>query len=282
MTQSRLGRGLEAILGDTVSVIGAHSDEVRQMPIEHLMPGAYQPRKSVDESALSELAASIRAHGVIQPIIVRQSGGANRYQIIAGERRWRAAQRAEMHEVPVIVRDVADNAALAISLIENIQRQDLNSVEEATALKRLNEEFSMTHDEIAQSVGKSRAAITNLIRLLSLTPKVLEFLRDGLIEAGHAKVLLALHGDLQVIAATEVAANKLSVRQTEALVKRFLKDGGVGKAKTKDADIAALERSLSDRIGANVAISDRNGKGELRIRYHSLEQLDGIIGKFNN
>ena len=222
MTQNRLGRGLEAILGDSRSMLGAGQDDVRQIPIERLKPGSYQPRREYDERALDELAGSIRVHGIIQPIIARSGEQASSYEIVAGERRWRAAQRAGLHEVPVVVREIDDNSALAMSLIENIQREDLNPVEEAMALKRLSQEFSMTHDDIAQSVGKSRATITNLLRLLGLRPKVLEHLSHGRIEIGHGKVLLALDGDMQVLAAAEVVAGALSVRQTEALVKRYL------------------------------------------------------------
>jgi len=271
MTQNRLGRGLEAILGDSRSMLDAGQDDIRQIPIERLKPGSYQPRREYDEQALDELAGSIRVHGIIQPIIARSGEQANSYEIVAGERRWRAAQRAELHEVPVIVRDIDDNSALAMSLIENIQREDLNPVEEAMALKRLSQEFSMTHDDIAQSVGKSRATITNLLRLLGLRPKVLEHLSLGRIEIGHGKVLLALDGDMQVLAAAEVVAGALSVRQTEVLVKRYLGGKHTSKTKHKDADIRALERDLADKVGAMVAISDNGGKGFLKIRYESLE-----------
>ncbi len=281
MTQNRLGRGLEAILGDSRSMLGAGQDDVRQIPIERLKPGSYQPRREYDERALDELAGSIRAHGIIQPIIARSGEQASSYEIVAGERRWRAAQRAELHEVPVIVREIDDNSALAMSLIENIQREDLNPVEEAMALKRLSQEFSMTHDDIAQSVGKSRATITNLLRLLGLRPKVLEHLSHGRIEIGHGKVLLALDGDMQVLAAAEVVAGALSVRQTEALVKRYLAGKRTNKTKHKDADIRSLERELADKVGAMVAISDNGGKGFLKIRYDSLDQLEGIINQIN-
>ncbi len=284
MNQNRLGRGLEAILGESSIAFDAATEEVKEVQVDFLQPGSYQPRMNLDEEALAELAASIRSHGIVQPILVRPIDQSNQYEIIAGERRWRAAQLAGVYEVPVIVREINDSAVLAISLIENIQRQDLNPVEEATALKRLNEELSLTHEEIAQSVGKSRATISNLLRLLSLTDKVLEHLNHGRIEVGHAKVLLGLQGDSQVFAAAQVIKKQLSVRQTESLVKQILNQANNGsnqRDKTIDTDIVNLQRDLSERLGAPVTIHDNGGKGTLRIRYHSLDALDGIIDKIN-
>jgi ParB family chromosome partitioning protein len=283
-SQDKLGRGLEALLGASRSAtIPVQSDNVRLIAIEKLHSGPYQPRMDMDEESMNELADSIRAHGIIQPIIARESTTRDGYEIIAGERRWRAAQRVSIHEVPVIVRAIPDKAAMAMALIENIQREDLNPVEEANLLKRLADEFMMSHADIAQSVGKSRATITNLLRLLTLAEPVLEMLKNRQLEAGHAKVLLALKGIDQISAAKLVVKNSLNVRRTEALVKSWSnKSGNVKNSKTAaDANITRLELELSERVEAKVAIHDRNGKGFIKIKYQSLDELDGILDRFN-
>ena len=283
-SQEKLGRGLEALLGASRSAtIPVQSDNVRLIAIEKLHSGPYQPRMDMDEESMNELADSIRAHGIIQPIIARESTTRDGYEIIAGERRWRAAQRVSIHEVPVIVRAIPDKAAMAMALIENIQREDLNPVEEANLLKRLADEFMMSHADIAQSVGKSRATITNLLRLLTLAEPVLEMLKNRQLEAGHAKVLLALKGIDQISAARLVVKNSLNVRRTEALVKSWSSKSGNEKIlKTAaDANITRLELELSERVEAKVAIHDRNGKGFIKINYQSLDELDGILDRFN-
>ena len=283
-SQDKLGRGLEALLGASRSAtIPAQSDNVRLIAIEKLHSGPYQPRMDMDEESMNELADSIRAHGIIQPIIARESTTRDGYEIIAGERRWRAAQRVSIHEVPVIVRAIPDKAAMAMALIENIQREDLNPVEEANLLKRLADEFMMSHSDIAESVGKSRATITNLLRLLTLTAPVLEMLKSRQLEAGHAKVLLALKGIDQISAAKLVVKNSLNVRRTEALVKGWSSvSGNKNTSKTAaDANITRLELELSERVEAKVAIHDRNGKGFIKINYQSLDELDGILDRFN-
>ena len=283
-SQDKLGRGLEALLGASrVATLPVQSDSVRLIAIEKLHSGPYQPRMDMDEESMNELADSIRAHGIIQPIIARESTTRDGYEIIAGERRWRAAQRVSIHKVPVIVRAVADKAAMAMALIENIQREDLNPVEQANLLKRLADEFMMSHADIAQSVGKSRATITNLLRLLTLTEPVLELLKNRQLEAGHAKVLLALKGIDQISAAKLVVKNSLNVRRTEALVKGWSSESGNKNPQNTatDANITRLELELSERVEAKVAIHDRNGKGFIKINYQSLEELDGILDRIN-
>ena len=283
-SQDKLGRGLEALLGASRSAtIPAQSDNVRLIAIEKLHSGPYQPRMDMDEESMNELADSIRAHGIIQPIIARESTTRDGYEIIAGERRWRAAQRVSIHEVPVIVRAIPDKAAMAMALIENIQREDLNPVEEANLLKRLADEFIMSHSDIAESVGKSRATITNLLRLLTLTEPVLEMLKNRQLEAGHAKVLLALKGIDQISAAKLVVKNSLNVRRTDALVKGWSSESGknISLKTVADANITRLELELSERVEAKVAIHDRNGKGFIKINYQSLDELDGILDRFN-
>ncbi len=283
-SQEKLGRGLEALLGASrFATIPVPSDNIRLIAIEKLHSGPYQPRMDMDEESMNELADSIRAHGIIQPIIARESSTRDGYEIIAGERRWRAAQRVSIHEVPVIVRAIPDKAAMAMALIENIQREDLNPVEEANLLKRLADEFIMSHADIAESVGKSRATITNLLRLLTLTEPVLEMLKSRQLEAGHAKVLLALKGTDQISAAKLVVKNSLNVRRTEALVKGWSSESGNKNASktAADANITRLELELSERVEAKVAIHDRNGKGFIKINYQSLDELDGILDRFN-
>ena len=278
-----LGKGLDALLSpypEEETRTGGTGDRLQTVPVDLLQRSAYQPRTDFNEEAMNELADSIRAQGVVQPIVVRPISG-NRYEIIAGERRWRAAQSAGLHEVPVVVREVDDRGAMCLALIENIQRQDLNPLDEARGLLRLLEEFEMTHDTVAEAVGKSRSTITNLLRLLDLTPQVKRMLEEGELEMGHARALLALADEHQVEAAREVARRKLSVRATEALVKKWhnvpAKKGRAGKA---DPDITRLENDLTERLGAPVAIRHKKtGKGTLEIRYNSLDELDGILSR---
>ncbi len=249
-----------------------------ELPLERLHRSAHQPRRSIREDALEELAQSIRAQGVIEPVIVRprDAGG---YEIVAGERRWRAAQRAGLDKIPVVVRDVDDRQAMAMALIENIQREDLNALEEAAALKGLLDEYGMTHDELADAVGRSRSQVTNLMRLLGLAVGVRRLIEAGDLEMGHARALLALPTEEQAAAARHVVENGLSVRQTEALVKRLLNGTG-SKAVAKDPDTRRLEREVSEHLAAPVTISASNkGRGRLVVRYSSLEELDGILAR---
>lgn len=279
-----LGRGLDALLGAGARPVSTEkttveANELRHLPIEYLQRGKYQPRKDMTDEGLEELAVSIRAQGVIQPIVVRALAGANRYEIIAGERRWRASQRAGLAQVPCLVKDVPDEAAIAMSLIENIQREDLNAIEEAVALKRLMDEFGLTHEQCAHAVGKSRTTITNLLRLLSLTDDVRTMVERGDLEMGHARALLALSGNDQSTAGRQVVAKSLSVRETEALVRRLLNPVLPTQAKVTDPNIRALMDKLSETLGAKVAIEHGSkGKGKVTIEYNSLDELDGILG----
>lgn len=271
-----LGRGLDALLGG-VAMAGPPTpgESLAQLPVEQLRRGRYQPRLRMDPEALAELAESIRTQGVVQPIVVRPWEGD--YEIIAGERRWRAAQMAGLREVPCLVRQVPDQAAMAIALIENIQREDLNTMEEAGALARLQREFALTHEQIAATVGRSRVAVTNLLRLNELEPPVKTLLEQGSMEMGHGRALLGLKGGEQCEAAALVVRRGLTVRQTEALVRRMQQP--TGPDKTPDPDLARLEQDLSERLGTPVAIQDRGGKGAVRIEYHSLDQLDGLLAR---
>ena len=283
--QERLGKGLGALLGTAATKTFSDSaDGVRMIAIEKLHSGSYQPRMEMDEETLQQLAASIKAHGIIQPIIARESDSGDGFEIIAGERRWRAAQIAALHEVPVIVRTLTDQSAMALALIENIQREDLNPVEEANMMRRLSDEFNLSHAQIGENVGKSRATITNMLRLLSLTEPVLEMLRSHQIETGHAKVLLALSGQDQIDAAEIVKKNSLNVRKTEALIKRWsirADESSKIARNTADPDIARLELALSERIGAKASIHDRSGKGYIKIGYKDLDELDGILERIH-
>lgn len=285
----KLNRGLDALLGTDLtkkgpagtaeaSTISPGDGDLRQLPLEFLQRGKYQPRIGFDEAALQELADSIKAQGVMQPIVVR-SIGADRYEIVAGERRWRASQLAALDTIPAIVRDISDETAIAMALIENIQRENLNPLEEARALKRLQTEFDLSQQEVATAVGKSRPVIANLMRLLSLEREVSEMLEHGRIDAGHGKVLLALDGGDQVRAARKVADSKLSVRQTEALVKAMLAPAVDTAPQRKDPDIDRLERQLSERFGTKVVIENKNGRGKLVIQYSDLDVLDGILNR---
>ncbi|MDC1347153.1 MAG: ParB/RepB/Spo0J family partition protein [Glaciecola sp.] len=287
-----LGRGLDALLStsrsaapDAVNSDGQPSSvsldgSLRHIPIEFLQPGKYQPRKDMSPDALEELSTSIKAQGIIQPIVVR-SVGENKYEIIAGERRWRASQMAKLHEVPCLIKEVPDEAAVAIALIENIQREDLNAMEEAQALDRLMKEFELTHQEVAQAVGKSRTTVTNLLRLNSLTDEVKKLLEYGDIEMGHARTLLALSGETQVEAGKHVAGKSLSVRETENYVRKLLNPPPEAVAKQVDPDVARLQTDLAEKIGAHVKINaNKQGKGKVVIDFTDLEQLDGILGFF--
>ncbi|MDH3380598.1 MAG: ParB/RepB/Spo0J family partition protein [Gammaproteobacteria bacterium] len=276
--RARLGRGLDALLGGSSTSTSEEKESLRQVPIDLLHRGRYQPRTYMAKDSLEELANSIRAQGVVQPIVVRESANGG-YEIIAGERRWRAAQMAGLQEVPAVVRNVPDESAVAVALIENIQREDLNPVEEATGLHRLLDEFGLTHQQVADSIGRSRAAVTNLLRLLTLSDKVRRYLEQGKIDMGHARALLGLDADAQRAAAETVIAKGMSVRDTEQLVRRLQRGRKVHQPKPRDADVRRLEEDLSTRLGAKVSIQDRAGKGRLVIEYHSLDELDGIIAR---
>lgn len=283
-----LGRGLDALLATSQSTSQRETDaaateatqsELSKLPIEFLVPGKYQPRKDMSPDALEDLASSIRAQGVIQPIVVRKVED-NKYEIIAGERRWRASQLAQLDEVPCLVKDVPDEAAVAIALIENIQREDLNAIEEAQALDRLMNEFSLTHQEVAEAVGKSRTTVTNLLRLNNLNDDVKLLVEHGDIEMGHARALLALDGDKQSEAANVVSGKGLTVRDTEKLVKKLLEPEKPKQEKQIDPDVQNLMTRLSENLGAPVTIDhNAKGKGKLVISFDDLQQLDGIITK---
>ncbi len=280
-----LGRGLDALLtngrpaAENVAQTESHPHELQKLPIEFLKPGKYQPRKDMSQDALDDLASSIRAQGIIQPIVVRQVAD-NLYEIIAGERRWRASQIAGLAEVPCIIKNVPDEAAVAIALIENIQREDLNAMEEAVALQRLSTEFELTHQQVADAVGKSRTTVTNLLRLNQLVDDVKTLLEHGDIEMGHARALLTLTPEQQSEAGRVIAAKQMTVREAEALVRRILEPLPPVEPKVKDPDVAALEQSLSERFCAPVHISySKKGKGELVIGYSNLAELDGILAK---
>ena len=285
----KLNRGLDALLGTeltkqkpdndgTASTATQTDGELRQIRLEKLQRGKYQPRIEFDEEALNELAESIKAQGVMQPIVVRSLSG-DRFEIVAGERRWRASQIAGLESIPALVRDISDETAIAMALIENIQRENLNPMEEARALKRLQSEFDLSQQEVANAVGKSRSVIANLLRLLSLESGAADLLESRQIDAGHAKVLLALEGSQQIMAARKVADAKLSVRQTEALVKALLNPSVSEYAAKSDPDIDRLERKLSEQFGTKVSIENKNGRGRLIIQYSNLDVLDGILGR---
>ena len=261
-------------MAETPAVDGA----LRMLPVDIIQRGAYQPRVDMHQESLQDLADSISAQGVVQPIVVR-SIGEGRYEIIAGERRWRASQLAGLHEIPAVVRDVEDRDAIAIALIENIQREDLNPLEEARALERLIREFEITHEQAAEAVGRSRAAVSNLLRLLDLEDPVKDMVEQGQLEMGHARALLALRGAQQLEAARQVVNRGLTVRATEGLVKSLQRPQSAKPAAVKkDANIQHLESDLSDKLGARVAIRQgRGGKGKLEISYNSLDELDGIL-----
>lgn len=297
MKNRGLGRGLDALLGGSkpvaagqVAVSGTDAaaptaqDVPNKLPVSDLQPGKYQPRSRMDEASLNELAASIAAQGLVQPIIVRPlgPGATTPYEIIAGERRWRASQIAGLKEVPVHVHHIADEAALAMALIENIQREDLNPLEEAQGLRRLIEEFNLTHQEAAEAVGRSRSAASNLLRLLELANPVQELLMFGRIDMGHARALLALAGSEQVAVAQQVVLKGLSVRETEALVRRQQTVKPATKAAgSANPDVIRLSEKLADSLGAEVKIAaNQRGAGKITISFESLDQLDGLIERF--
>lgn len=268
-----LGRGLDALLGEGETADG---ERLLTLPVESLVPGKYQPRTRMNAEALAELADSIKSQGLMQPILARAIPG-GRYEIIAGERRWRASQLAGLAAVSVLVRDVPDDAALKMALIENIQREDLNPLEEAQGIHRLVQEFSMTHQTAAESVGRSRVAVTNLLRLLNLAKPVQALLMNGELDMGHARALLALTHAKQVESAAEVVKRGLSVREAERLVARVLKPQEK-KVASQDRDVARLEEELSEKLGASVRISsNRKGAGRLSIDFNSLDQLDDLL-----
>lgn len=276
-----LGRGLDSLLaGDDSS--DSNADALTTLKVGQLQPGKYQPRTHMDQESLASLAESIKAQGIMQPILVR-SLAEDQYEIIAGERRWRASQLAGLTEVPVLIRDIPDEAALAMALIENIQRENLNPLEEAQGIKRLIDEFSMTHQLAAEAVGRSRAAVTNLLRLLNLLPTVQNMLMQGEIDMGHARALLSLEGAKQVMAAEQVAAKQLSVREAEQLVKRLSAEvKKPAKKVAQDRDVLRLQENLAEQLGAAVQIqTGRGGAGTLKIRYANLDQLDDIIAKLS-
>jgi ParB family chromosome partitioning protein len=289
--KKRLGRGLEALLSkpvsDTASVTGDDRDSLKNIPLEHLQKGQYQPRIDMRQDTLEDLASSIKSQGVVQPIVARPlaktNGETQRYEIVAGERRWRAAQMAGLSDIPTVVRIVPDDAAIAMALIENIQRENLNPLEEARALDRLIKEFKLTHQEAADAVGRSRVSVSNLLRLLDLSDRVKPLLESRQIEMGHARALLAISStNEQLDVARQVIKKQLSVRETERLVRRLLAEHA-GKTKMKadsggNADIRRLEVEITDKLGAKVRIDHSpKGSGKLVIRYNSLDELDGIL-----
>ena len=263
----------------TTTSDGGAEANLRNIPVDLIQPGKYQPRTDMHETTLEELASSIKQQGVMQPIVLRPISS-NRYEIIAGERRWRATQLAGLHTIPAIIKEVSDESAIAMSLIENIQRENLNPIEEAMALKRLQDEFDLTQQEVAEAVGKSRATVTNLIRLIGLNPDVRRMVEHGDLEMGHARALLSLPDPQQSEAARSVVGKGLSVRQTESLVRRLLAGSGGKRSKPAvDPDIKNLEEDLSSRLGAKVLIQHTaKGRGKLILKYNSVDELEGILG----
>jgi ParB family transcriptional regulator, chromosome partitioning protein len=284
------GRGLDALLGavrqakdevaaaETTSIQQA-KDSFLQLPLEQLQRGRYQPRRDMNPVALQELADSIKAQGIMQPIVVRALAEAGRFEIVAGERRWRAAQMAGLDVIPALVRDISDDTAMAMALIENIQREDLNPMEQATAMHRFVEEFELTHQQIAEAVGKARATVSNLLRLMALPREVKTLLEHGDLEMGHARALLALPEQQQTEAARLIVAKGFSVRQTESLVRSLLAaTEHPSETKRVDPNVADLQQSLIDKLGAAVQINyNKKGQGKLIISYNSFEELDGIL-----
>ena len=278
MKQKGLGRGLDALLAGNET---QGREQQRSLAVGNLQPGKYQPRTKMDNASLEELAASIRVQGLMQPILVRPIGdalGEDRFEIIAGERRWRAAQMAGLTEVPTLIREIPDESALAMALIENIQRENLNPLEEAQGLQRLVDEFSMTHQEAADAVGRSRPAASNLLRLLQLVPPVQDLLMRGEIDMGHARALLSLPSVLQIQVAQRVAQKGMSVRDTERAVQLALKPPKEPVAKKPDRDVLRLQEELSDLLGAQVEIrTNQKGAGKIQIDFGDLDQLEGIL-----
>ncbi len=274
-----LGRGLDMLLSSATKDSNKDS-ELKKLPVEKISKGEYQPRLSMDPDALQDLAESIKAQGLVQPVVVRRLEGGN-YELIAGERRWRASQIAGLHTIPAIIRDIPDQAAAAMSLIENIQREDLNPLEEALAMSRLIADFGLTHQQTAESVGRSRTAVTNLLRLIELEDKTKELLDTRQLDMGHARALLALKGQEQISTAVQVAKKQMSVRETERLVKKLTAstDDNKSKAPIKKAlEVQKLEERLSETLGARVDIQyNTKGKGKLVVEYNNLDELDGIL-----
>lgn len=278
MKMKGLGRGLDALLG---SVETSGEGLPNTLPIDALQPGKYQPRTQMDAAALESLAASIRAQGIMQPILVRPVGG-GQHEIIAGERRWRASRIAGLTEVPVLVKEIPDEAALAMSLIENIQRENLNPLEEAAGIQRLIDEFDMTHQQAADAVGRSRPAASNLLRLLNLPEPVQELLMAGKIDMGHGRALLPLEAVQQVFLANQIAGKGLSVREAEKLVQQHLNPPTAKQEAKPNRDIERLQEEISDRIGATVNIrASQKGAGSISIRFGNLDQLDAILSRLN-
>ncbi len=278
--KKRLGRGLGSLIGNVQEVTEPSAQELanglQELPVDRIQRGEYQPRKHFDEASLNELAESIRAQGVVQPIVVRREG--EHYELIAGERRWRAAQIAGLQSIPAVIKDIDSQAAAAIALIENIQREDLNPLEEAMALQRLIDEFGLTHMQVAESVGRSRVAVTNLLRLLELAEPVKEMVNKGLLSMGHARALLALPKEDQPELARVVVHRGLSVRETEALVKKTLAPKPPAADKAVDPDIQRLEQRISESLCAQVRIKPgKKGSGQLVIHFHNNDELDGIL-----
>jgi ParB family chromosome partitioning protein len=287
-----LNRGLDSLLGNSAKSLEAEVSEagvseaqlksdksLQNIPVERIERGRYQPRSDFNSEALQELADSIKAQGVVQPVVVRPlSSRPGYYELIAGERRWRAAQLAELHEIPAVIREVTDQQAMAMGLIENIQRQELNPIEEAIALKRLIDEFALTQQEAAEAVGRSRVAVANLLRLLTLEPEVKNLLEQGKLEMGHARALLGLLGSAQREAAQKVVAKGLSVRETEQLVRKASAPSKPKRENTLDPDTKKLQDDLSEKLGAKVQFQhSATGKGKMVIQYNSLDELEGIL-----
>ncbi len=273
-----LGRGLDALLGGGKPDSTRDDSVLREIAISDLSPGKYQPRTHMDEVALEELAESIKSRGIVQPILVRETK-AGKFEIVAGERRWRAAQIAGLATVPALVREIADEHALGIGLIENIQREDLNAIEEAAGIKRLIDEFKLTHETAAKAVGRSRAAVTNLLRLLDLAKPVQDMVMNAKLDMGHGRALLALSKSKQVELAHQIVAKALSVRETERMVKHELAPPKSSKTLLSvSADTRHLENALAEKLGTKVVVkADKQGRGSLTVHFHSLEQLDGIL-----
>ena len=277
-----LGRGLDALLGGdepAAPVAAVQSDTPRELAVDQLQPGKYQPRTRMDQDALKELAESIKTQGVIQPILVRPVAD-GKYEIIAGERRWRAARMAGLQAVPVVIRDIPDNQALAVALIENIQREDLNPLEQAIGIQRLINEFGLTHQSAAEALGRSRTAVTNLLRLLELAPPVRDLLAEGKLDMGHARALLALPAIRQVELANEIAAKGLTVREVEKRVSELVSRPKPRMPRTVDRDVARLQEELAQKLGTPVQIKQKSkGRGALIVEYGSLDQLDVLLEK---
>jgi ParB family chromosome partitioning protein len=278
-------RDLDALLGVPESDAQTDTDELRSLDVDRIQPGKYQPRQTMDEGRLQELAASIRAQGLIQPIIVR-TVGAGRFEIIAGERRWRASQLAGLKQIPALVREAGDQSVVAMALIENIQREELSPLEEAQALQRLITEFKLTHEKVAEAIGRSRAAVSNLLRLQELPPQIKKLLADGDLEMGHARALLTLDAKLAVSLALKAVAHGWTVRELEAAAREAQNptaksvSKNAKKSPAQDPNIATLERELAEKLAARVNIRhERSGKGQLVIRYNSIDELEGILEK---